>query len=49
MDKIRDVIGSGGKVVRGIQEETGAHIDIQEDGTIHIAAVEGPAGEAARP
>lgn len=48
VDKIRDVIGSGGKVVRGIQEETGAHIDIQEDGTIHIAAVEGPAGEAAK-
>ena len=48
VDKIRDVIGSGGKVVRGIQEETGASIDIQEDGTIHIAAVEGPAGKAAK-
>ena len=48
VDKIRDVIGSGGKVVRGIQDETGAQIDIQEDGTIHIAAVEGPAGEAAK-
>ena len=48
VDKIRDVIGSGGKVVRGIQDETGASIDIQEDGTIHIAAVEGPAGEAAK-
>ncbi len=48
VDKIREVIGSGGKVVRGIQEETGAQIDIQEDGTIHIAAVEGPAGEAAK-
>ncbi|WP_041690996.1 polyribonucleotide nucleotidyltransferase [Eggerthella sp. YY7918] len=48
VDKIRDVIGSGGKVVRGIQEETGAHIDIQEDGTIHIAAIEGPAGDAAK-
>ncbi|MDO4501877.1 MAG: polyribonucleotide nucleotidyltransferase [Coriobacteriia bacterium] len=48
VDKIRDVIGSGGKVVRGIQEETGASIDIQEDGTIHIAAVEGPAGAAAK-
>ncbi len=47
-DKIREVIGSGGKVVRGIQEETGASIDIQEDGTIHIAAVEGPAGKAAK-
>ncbi len=48
VDKIRDVIGSGGKVVRGIQEETGANIDIQEDGTIHIAAVEGKAGAAAK-
>ena len=48
VDKIRDVIGSGGKVVRGIQEETGASIDIQEDGTIHIAAVEGTAGAAAK-
>ncbi len=48
VDKIREVIGSGGKVVRGIQEETGASIDIQEDGTIHIAAVEGTAGKAAK-
>ena len=48
VDKIRDVIGSGGKVVRGIQDETGAQIDIQEDGTIHIATIEGPAGEAAK-
>ena len=48
VDKIREVIGSGGKVVRGIQEETGATIDIQEDGTIHIAAVEGKAGDAAK-
>ena len=37
-DKIRDVIGSGGKIVRGIQEETGAQIDINEDGTIYIAS-----------
>ena len=48
VDKIRDVIGTGGKVVRGIQEETGANIEILEDGTIHIAAVEGPAGDAAK-
>ncbi len=47
-DKIRDVIGTGGKVVRGIQDETGATIEILEDGTIHIAAVEGPAGDAAK-
>ena len=39
-DKIRDVIGSGGKVIRGIIEETGAKIDIEDDGTIFIAATE---------
>ncbi|MCR5845361.1 MAG: polyribonucleotide nucleotidyltransferase [bacterium] len=38
VDKIRDVIGSGGKVIRGIQEETGASVDIQEDGTVFIAS-----------
>ena len=48
VDKIRDVIGSGGKVVRGIQEETGASIDIQEDGTIHVGAISGTAMEAAK-
>lgn len=48
VDKIREVIGTGGKVIRGIQDETGATIEIQEDGTIHIAAIEGPAGEAAK-
>ena len=45
-DKIRDVIGSGGKVIRGIQDDTGATIDIQEDGTVFIAGV-GAAGEEA--
>ena len=45
-DKIRDVIGSGGKVIRGIQEDTGATIDIQEDGTVFIAGV-GTAADAA--
>ena len=44
-DKIREVIGSGGKVIRGIQEDTGATIDIQEDGTVFIAGVNG-AGDA---
>ncbi len=48
VDKIRDVIGSGGKVVRNIQEETGATVEIQEDGTIHIAAVDSNAGKAAK-
>ncbi|MRR11851.1 polyribonucleotide nucleotidyltransferase, partial [bacterium] len=47
-DKIRDVIGSGGKVVRGLQEETGAHIDIQEDGTIFIASRDQGGEEALR-
>ena len=45
-DKIRDVIGSGGKVIRGIQDDTGATIDIQEDGTVFIAGT-GAAGEEA--
>ena len=48
VDKIRDVIGTGGKVVRGIQEQTGATIEILEDGTILIAAVDGNAGAAAK-
>ncbi|MBF0145896.1 MAG: polyribonucleotide nucleotidyltransferase [Magnetococcales bacterium] len=40
-DKIRDVIGTGGKVIRGITEETGCQIDIQDDGSIAISAVNG--------
>lgn len=48
VDKIRDVIGTGGKVIRGLQDETSATIEIEEDGTVHIAAVEGPAGDAAK-
>ena len=47
-DKIREVIGTGGKVVRGIQDETGATIEILEDGTIRIAAVDGKAGADAK-
>lgn len=46
-DKIRDVIGSGGKVIRGIQDDTGATIDIQEDGTVFIAGTNGAGDEAA--
>jgi polyribonucleotide nucleotidyltransferase len=38
VDKIREVIGSGGKVIRGIIESTGAKIDIDDSGTIHIAS-----------
>lgn len=48
VDKIRDVIGTGGKVIRGIQDETGATIEVLEDGTIHIASVEAASGNAAR-
>src|SRR5690606_15414851 len=40
VDKIRDVIGKGGAVVRAIQDETGAVIEIQDDGTIKIASVD---------
>ncbi|WP_119680021.1 polyribonucleotide nucleotidyltransferase [Indioceanicola profundi] len=46
-DKIRDVIGSGGKVIREIVEQTGAKIDIEDDGTVKVAAVDGNAAEAA--
>ncbi|WP_374384427.1 polyribonucleotide nucleotidyltransferase [Dongia sp.] len=46
-DKIREVIGQGGKVIREICEVTGAKIDIEDDGTIKVAAVDGKAGEAA--
>jgi polyribonucleotide nucleotidyltransferase len=47
-EKIGAVIGPGGKMIRSIQEETGAQIDIEEDGTIYIASVEGAGAEAAR-
>jgi len=46
-DKIREVIGSGGKVIREICETTGAKIDIEDDGTIKVAAVDTKAGDAA--
>ncbi|MDX1669385.1 MAG: polyribonucleotide nucleotidyltransferase, partial [Limnobacter sp.] len=47
-DKIRDVIGKGGATIRALTEETGASIDIKEDGTITIASVDGAAGELAK-
>jgi len=47
-DKIREVIGKGGVVIRGIQEETGTTIEIEDDGTISIACVSSEGGEAAR-
>jgi polyribonucleotide nucleotidyltransferase len=46
-DRIREIIGPGGKVVREICETTGTKIDIEDDGTIKVAAVEAEAGEAA--
>ncbi len=47
-DKIRDVIGSGGKVIQKISAESGAKIDVEEDGTIYIAGVDRASCEAAR-
>ncbi|MFD2238793.1 polyribonucleotide nucleotidyltransferase [Aureimonas populi] len=47
-DKIRDVIGSGGKVIREIVEKTGAKINIEDDGTVKIASSSGKEIEAAR-
>ena len=47
VDKIRDIIGPGGKIIREICEETGAKIDIEDDGTVKVAAVTGSSGEAA--
>src|SRR6516165_9207389 len=46
-DKIREVIGAGGKVIREITESTGAKIDIEDDGTVKVAAVDGDAARAA--
>jgi len=47
-EKIRDVIGKGGAVIRAITEETGTTIDIEDDGTVTIACVSSEGGEAAR-
>ncbi|MEO8607777.1 MAG: polyribonucleotide nucleotidyltransferase [Chloroflexota bacterium] len=46
-EKIGAVIGPGGKMIRAIQERTGAKIDIQEDGTVFVAAVDGPSAAQA--
>jgi polyribonucleotide nucleotidyltransferase len=46
-DKIREVIGTGGKVIREIVEKTGAKIDIQDDGTVKVASSSGAAIDAA--
>jgi len=47
-EKIRDVIGKGGAVIRTITEETGATVDIENDGTVRIASVEGASGREAK-
>ncbi len=47
-DKIRDVIGKGGVTIRAITEETGATVDIDDDGTVKVASVDKAAGEEAR-
>jgi len=46
-DKIREVIGTGGKVIREITETTGAKVDIEDDGTVKVAAVDAAASQAA--
>ncbi len=48
VDKIGEVIGPKGKMINQIQEDTGAEITIEDDGTIYIGASDGPAAEAAR-
>jgi polyribonucleotide nucleotidyltransferase len=48
IDKIGEVIGPKGKMINQIQDETGADISIEDDGTVFIGAVDGPSAEAAR-
>jgi polyribonucleotide nucleotidyltransferase len=48
VDKIGEVIGPKGKMINQIQDETGAEITIEDDGTVYIGAVDGPSAEAAR-
>lgn len=48
VDKIGEVIGPKGKMINQIQEETGADLTIEDDGTVYIGAVDGPSAEAAR-
>ena len=47
-DRIRDVIGKGGSTIRALTEETGATIDVEDDGTVKIASADRAAGEEAR-
>src|SRR6202000_417440 len=48
VDKIGEVIGPKGKIINAIQDDTGADITIEDDGTIYIGATDGPTAEAAR-
>ncbi|MBM3716402.1 polyribonucleotide nucleotidyltransferase [Microbacterium enclense] len=48
VDKIGELIGPKGKTINAIQDETGAQISIEEDGTVYIGATDGPSAEAAR-
>ncbi|MEU2205288.1 polyribonucleotide nucleotidyltransferase [Microbacterium oleivorans] len=48
VDKIGELIGPKGKTINAIQDETGAQISIEDDGTVYIGAVDGPSAEAAR-
>jgi polyribonucleotide nucleotidyltransferase len=47
VDRIRDIIGPGGRIIRGIQEDTGCRINVEDDGTVQIAATDVAAGEKA--
>ena len=47
VDKIRDVIGPGGKMIRSIVEQTGVKIDVNDDGTVNVASADGPSAEKA--
>jgi polyribonucleotide nucleotidyltransferase len=47
VDKIRDIIGTGGKIIRQIVEETGAKIDVNDDGTVKVASADGASIKAA--
>ena len=47
VDRIRDIIGPGGRIIRGIQEDTGCRINVEDDGTVQIAATSVEAGEKA--
>jgi polyribonucleotide nucleotidyltransferase len=46
-DKIRDIIGPGGKMIRAIIEQTGVAIDVEDDGTVSIASPDGPSAQKA--